>query len=277
MTRSSLKLITVLCCFVFTGGATLASEPTVESEPSNQSRPAVDGVNGKLSFGGSGGDLEGFGVSASVSMPLGHRFGFQLDGAFAEVDTRLYEDISVYAVGAHLFWRDPDKGLLGLYGDTTHIDVPGGISLFTLAVEGALYLERFTIDGVAGIEGGEAVDTGFQSHIHLNYYPTDNVSLRIGHAYAFDRNGFALGGEWALGASNGVTPSLYAVGIANQDDRRTVVAGMKFYFGQQDKTLIRIHREADPKTYVAQDYEHQGSDYDPYIEPTLTPTLKPTR
>ena len=271
MRSSSLQLTAVLWCLASVSPI-LASEQTTYSEAASKNRPAVDGVNGKLSFGGAGGDLEGYGGSASLSIPLGHHFGFQLDAAAGKIDTRLYDDISVYAVGAHLFWRDPDKGLLGLYGDTTHLDVGGGLTLFTLAVEGAVYLERFTIDGITGIEGGENIDNSFHSHIHLNYYPIDNLSLRIGHAYAFDQNFLSLGGEWALGASNGVTPSLYAVGIASQDDHRAFVAGMKFYFGQQDKTLIRIHREADPKTYVSHDYEYHSSDYEPYIEPVLTPT-----
>ena len=67
----------------------------------------VDGLNGELSFAGAGGDVDGYGIAGSVAAPLGHRFGFQLDGAPAGVCVQAYDDITVYATGALLFWQDP--------------------------------------------------------------------------------------------------------------------------------------------------------------------------
>ncbi len=249
------RLIIALCGLVAAGAPTLASEPAAHPEPAAETLPAVDGVNGKLSFGGVGGDVDGFGASASGTVPLGHRFGFQLDGAAATINSDLHDDVPVYAAGAHLFWRDPSKGLIGLYGDITHVDIGNGFDFFTAAVEGALYLGRFSIDGIAGVKGGDTLESDFHNQLHFSYYPTDNLSLRLGHSYAYGYHGFSLGGEWALGGKGGVTPSLFAVGLSDFDDHRAVVAGMKFYFGQRDKPLIRIHREADPRSYVSENDE----------------------
>ena len=82
----------------------------------DESLPAVSGLNGKIAvYGGYQEDEidDGgiFGVLGSVSVPLGHRFGFQLDGQVAAV-----EDDVFGRLGGHLFWRDPSKGLVGVYG-----------------------------------------------------------------------------------------------------------------------------------------------------------------
>lgn len=255
MTTWYRRLLAAICSLAVTGAPTRASEPTAYPEPVSETRPAVDGVNGKLSFGGGGGDVDGYGVSASGSVPFGHQFGFQLDGAAVKVSSNFHNDVPIYATGAHLFWRDPSKGLLGLYGDVIHVDTGEGFNFFTAAVEGALYLGRYSIDGIFGIKGGETVETDFHNQLHISYYPIDNLSIRLGHSYSHGWNGFSLGGEWALGGSGGVTPSLFAVGLTDTNDHRAFVAGMKFYFGQRDKPLIRIHRESDPRSYVSQDYE----------------------
>ncbi|MEM6497205.1 MAG: hypothetical protein AAF709_10810 [Pseudomonadota bacterium] len=255
MTCLTKQVLSALC---LQGGVmmfALASRPDALAHTPSQSIPAVDGVNGKLSFGGVGGDVDGFGASASGTVPLGDRFGFQLDGAAATINSDLHDDVPIYAAGAHLFWRGPNKGLIGLYGDITHVDIGNGFDFFTVAVEGALYLGRFSIDGIAGIKGGDTLETDFHNQLHFSYYPTDSLSLRLGHSYSYGYHGFSLGGEWALGGKGGVTPSFFAVGLSDLDDHRAVVAGMKFYFGQRDKPLIRIHREADPRSYVSENDE----------------------
>ena len=266
------RVIATVSCLAISSALALASEPTPypypTPEPIAETRPAVDGVNGKLSFAGAGGDVDGYGMAGSVTAPLGNRFGFQLDGAAAEVNEQAYDDIPVYATGAHLFWRDPSRGLLGIYGDYTHVDVGNGFSFFTAAIEGALYWGRFSIDGLVGLKGGETAETGFHNQLHVTYYPTDNLSLRLGHSYSYGHHNFSLGSEWALGGSSGVTPSLFAAGLADADGHRAFVGGVKFYFGNRDKTLIQLHREADPRSYVAAESDQENNQEIILIGPT---------
>jgi len=46
--------------------------------------------------------------------------------------------------------------------------------------------------------------------------------------------------------NHGVMTSLFAEGRFGEGDFHGVWAGLRFYFGQKDKSLIRRHREDDP-------------------------------
>lgn len=117
---------------------------------------AVDGVNGKVQvYGGAG---QGNSVSISgipglspaqsqtvwkgiggaigtITVPIGHSFGAQIDlgsGAFG--------NSALGAAGGHLFWRDPDKGLIGAYGDGLLLGDKVGAGVWTAAGEFEAYL-----------------------------------------------------------------------------------------------------------------------------------------
>ncbi len=96
---------------------------------------AVSGLNGKLAY--SGGSMEGdTGQNGlgSFSFPITHNFGFQADGLYTDVSDREF-----YGAGAHLFWRDWDRGLLGIAGGTVHEDdLDSGL----IGLEGECYLNR---------------------------------------------------------------------------------------------------------------------------------------
>src|SRR5581483_3621576 len=100
------------------------------------------------------------------------------------------------AAAAHLFWRDPSRGLLGLYGAHTYWDQFGGLSVSHTAVEGEAYLGRFTLQGIAGAEFGDSKTivgalsttiydghTRFFDQINLAYYPIDQARVYVGHRY----------------------------------------------------------------------------------------------
>lgn len=77
--------------------------------------PAVDGINAKIDgFGGSASNRGAYGARGSVTAPLGYAFGIQLDGAAGSTANRGYG-----AGAAHLFWRDPSRGLFGIYAGHT--------------------------------------------------------------------------------------------------------------------------------------------------------------
>jgi hypothetical protein len=166
-------------------------EPTeyswIEENARGAALPAVDGLNAKVAAFGGVADGNGFyGGAGSVSVLLGLRFGLQIDGIVAGADLDVGGDATLAGTAAHLFWRDPSIGLLGLYGQYVHADVLGGVDVFASAVEGALYLGRFTLEGVVGAEGGDGgsfdIDTRFFDMAQIAYYPTDNLKLAVGHS-----------------------------------------------------------------------------------------------
>lgn len=247
MTSAMKRLLASLCWVALLGGQSLASEPTSDSEPVSETLPAVDGVNAKVSILGAVDGVNGFGAAGAVTFPIGHHFGFQVDGVAAHVETDLIGDIDVYATAAHLFWRDPSVGLLGLYGDVAHLDILNGLNFYTGGIEGALYLGQFTLHGLAGINDGDLIDTGFFSRARFSYYPIDDLELHIGLSYTQDRSHFLYGAEWAFANNASVTPSLFVNGtLSESGDSGAVFAGLRFYLGQHDKSLLRRHREDDP-------------------------------
>ena len=101
---------------IFTGALAQAAGMPVKAPPSPGCVQAVDGVNGKLAgLGGSFANNSLYGAIGSLSTPLGCGYGLQIDATAASFDGRF-----LGAIGGHLFWRDPSRGLLGLYGSYAH-------------------------------------------------------------------------------------------------------------------------------------------------------------
>lgn len=220
------------------------------------SLPAVDGLNAKVSgFGGANDGRALYGGGGSVAVPLGFRYGLQIDGVAASADAGASDGVTVAGVPAHLFWRDPSVGLLGLYGHYLHGDIFSGAEVFAGAAEGALYLGRFTIEGLAGAQGGKAdlgalgdvdFDTRFIDVVQFAYYPIDDLKLSIGHSYIFGTNSLLFGAEQGLPTGRGTMAALFVNGGVSEGGDATVLGGLRLYIGQSDKTLIRRHREDDP-------------------------------
>ena len=220
------------------------SGPLPGEDPS--SMPAVDGVNSNLSGGLLGGDNEAIFATGSVTIPIGHSFGLQIDGVAAEVFTDLYGNIPVYAAAAHAFWRDPSIGLLGLYGDIAYVDFGSRFDLYTAGIEGALYLDRFSVNGVAAAQKINDFDEEFFGESNLIYYPMDDFALHIGQSYMLGANSLQYGAEWALPGQGASAASLFAQGALHEGGKHTFELGLRMYFGNKEKSLIRRHREDDP-------------------------------
>ncbi len=152
----------------------------VRKEPTAPlSGPAVDGFNAKIDgFGGSASSNGIYGGRGSVSAPLGYSFGVQLDGAAGQIANR------GFGTGAgHLFWRDPSRGLIGVFGSHTTWNSPvGNVRVNQVGAEGEAYFGMWSVQGVAGIEFGNSVagtvgpviqtftiPTRFTDQINLNY------------------------------------------------------------------------------------------------------------
>jgi hypothetical protein len=179
-------------------------------------------------------------------VPLGFQYGLQIDAFVGGADNRSHGDLSAFGTGAHLFWRDPARGLFGVYGRYLHFDALGGVNSYVGAGEGALYLGPVTLDVIAGAETGDNVDTQFLDVARVGYYPTDNILLSVGQSYILGVHSGLAGAEWGFGVGGGTMVSLFANGGLAENGNGTVLGGLRIYFGQRDKSLIRRHREDDP-------------------------------
>ncbi len=69
---------------------------------------------------------------------------------------------------------------------------------------------------------------------------------RFGHLYAFGSNGLTLGSEYGFALGSGRMASLFVDALFGEGGNNAVLGGVRFYFGQRDKTLIDRHRQDDP-------------------------------
>jgi hypothetical protein len=201
--------------------------------------PAVSGINGKAEafIGEADGNASG-GGAASISVPVTHSFGFQLDGLAAGLDSN-----ATFGVGLHGFWRDPEVALLGLI--YSHVDFDIG-DFDRVGVEGEYYMSNMTFKAKVGWQGGNNVsDSGFGGG-SFGYYLMDNLLLQAGVKGGSGNVLGSLIAEWqpALSFAPGLT-AFANVGIGN-DSYDHVLIGARYYFGN-NKSLKLRHRQDDPE------------------------------
>jgi hypothetical protein len=293
MTLSIRLLCGTALCLILAGRPAIAADALPRKVdpvmPVFTQLPAVDGINGKISgFGGwidtgkrdtfvtpagaafvlpTPNRSQGlFGAKVSLSAPIGQSFGVQVDGLATSA-----RGAFVGGGGAHLFWRDPNAGLLGIYGSATRNNAFGGINRYKLGGEAEVYFGRFTLSGTAGWEqiqsgsrfvgtvpGFQIFDLGartnrFYDAVDLSFYATDNWKLSVGHRYSAGSHMAALGTEYLVSLGGGTAMSAFAEARIGDRNNRAVFGGLSFYFGQKDKTLIRRHREDDPPNRLIDD------------------------
>jgi hypothetical protein len=236
----------------------LAGVPAQADDPlatAIQPLPAVDGLNGTLAaYGGSSDGQPIYGVLGSISVPLGFRYGLQIDGQLTGVDARSVGQATGAIIAGHLFWRDPTFGLLGLYGQYKHVDVFKGVHRYQAAFEGALYAERFSLEAFAGVEGGSLapggpainIPTRFYDLVLASYYPADNLRLSVGHRYLLGLHSALARVEWGFPMGGGMMPAVFVQGAVVETGAVGILGGLRLYFGQRDKSLMRRQREDDP-------------------------------
>ncbi len=215
---------------------------------------AVSGPNGKIE--GAGGSIHAnddpinnffdndqgsrYHAAGSISVPFDCDFGLQIDGLVGHL-----ADESTWGVGGHLFTRDPANHLFGVYGEYSEI---GNNSITRLAVEGELYLDQITWSGIAGVEDSDLTNSEFFGAAQLGFYATDNLQLSVGVTHFLESTAATVGAEWQQEGSN---VSLFAQAAFGDGDYSTVYGGVRVYFGGEQKSLIRRHREDDPINWIA--------------------------
>jgi hypothetical protein len=215
--------------------------------------PAVSGLNFNVTgFGGyarvddvgPGEKVSGGlgGAGATMVAPIGHAYGLKLSGLVGG-----WEGEAFYGGSAHLFWRDPAIGLLGVYGSYTRADASVGAALGRLAIEFQRYLGQYSIDGQIGWEGVD-VDSSIYTRLDLGYYLNENLKLKIGHRYTDHRHLLAVGAEAQFLAGNNAWSGFVEGRFGS--DYSVAWAGLRLYFGGAPKSLIRRHREDDPGNHT---------------------------
>ena len=242
-----------LCTLV--SAALLAASPAFAQQPV----PAVDGPSGKLMFihGGTGGD-KWTGLEGAVTVPLGDRFGLQLDGAAGAVDGSPGKS-AFYGTGAHLFWRDPSTGMVGIEAGFARLDTMGGLNTYSLGIEAERYWNSATLGGLIGLTDASGAASSavlgnirhdLSPHVvaagNLTWYPDDNLALTISGAVSGSRVAAGIGVEWAPASTSSAQPSIFARAVLHEGGEVSALAGLSIYFGGQPKPLIRRHREDDP-------------------------------
>jgi hypothetical protein len=244
-----------------------ATAEAADLEGKSDSLCAVSELNAKAAVEGGVHDDEGYDSegsffgSGSASIPLGCAFGLQVDGAVGT----LGNDDDAAGIGAHLFWRDPTVGLLGLIASYTHVNRDNSLledQTFSLVGgEGELYFEQFTIAAAAGYSFGENIEDGAYGSIDLRWYLTPDMMFTGGAEASKERGGIGkIGLEFQPGFDALPGLSFFADGAFGEEGLSTAMVGLRYYFGSP-KSLMERHRLDDPtKNYAKDNAKHPTVD-----------------
>lgn len=217
----------------------LLAAPQVASAQTTE--PAVEAFNGKISVeGGRYGNTSGSVLGGSVTAPLGHAFGVQIDAG-----TGRYLNSNYRGFGSHTFWRNPSIGLVGFTALSAKL---GSDTQRRAGLEAEAYLTNFSIRLRAGRQTG-TVENGGYGGVQGRWYATPNLALTLGNEDAPGQNTTKLGIEWQPGSSSAPGLAFFAEHENTTDSRNRTVVGLRYYFGS-NKTLIKRHRTDDPDTLL---------------------------
>lgn len=196
---------------------------------------AVSAINGKLEgLYGNVNSNDASAIMGSLSAPLGSRFGVQADALSADINST-----SASGYGLHAFWRDSDRGLIGLTGSQVKT---GGNKMDRIGVEGEYYFPNITIAGEIGQQRGDVPKADY-GKLDLTWYANDNLALTVGASKADDFDRQHLGVEYQT-RIKGV--ALFADAASGDNDYDHVMGGLTYYFGG-NKSLRQRHRQDDPQ------------------------------
>ena len=209
--------------------------------------PAVSAINGKIELSAGWADIDPidptavFHGGASLSVPLGDRFGLQADIAALSEFGDTYRGAAL-----HAFTRNPESYLLGVTGG---FGSANAATFSFIGPEAEFYADRVSIEAYAGymnLDVAGVQSSQFFGFGDVAYYADDNLRLSVGASTVAGFKSGHINGEWQL-SDTGLPLSLTAEGRLGDSGLVTASLGLKLYFGAEDKTLIRRHREDDPR------------------------------
>ncbi|HPY29426.1 MAG TPA: hypothetical protein PLT00_04760 [Verrucomicrobiota bacterium] len=234
------------------------SNPTLEaSDKSNPFKtdvalrpPVVEEINGKVGYSGGGmNSAEGHNFDGSITFPLARQFGFQADALYSHIGS-----LDFYGGAGHLFWRNPDLGLIGVTGGYL---VRSGVDTFQAGAEGEYYLNRFTFGFFAGV-GAISCDraapfidttpTRFIGRVSADWYALEELRLGVSCTTAFRNNLVKGEAEYQTPIRGLAVTAEVAVGDHHYDHW---LLGVRYYFGG-NKSLRDRQRRDDPRGLMPQ-------------------------
>lgn len=210
--------------------------------------PAVSNTNVK--FIGLAGEADVAGSSdtawtgiAALTAPLGEKWGLQIEAGASGFD-----DDTGFGGAAHVFRRDPDKYLAGLFVAYASID-DVDLSATRFGVEGELYFDMVSLIAAAGYQTSDDLgDTAFGG-LDLKLYATDDLVFSAGAAAQDDAAYGRFSAEWRIAPQAMPGVALRAEAAVGDDDYSSVMGGLTIYFGEE-ATLKDRHRKQDPESAV---------------------------
>jgi hypothetical protein len=234
--------------------------------PDSGSLPAVSAINAKLDMSGgvASGDPAGL-VAGSLTVPVYHDFGVQLDAGGGTVDEK-----AITGGAVHAFYRDPSTGLVGAIAER----VWHRSEFYNqFGAEGEYYDGPLTFATHGGYQNG--VNHGGFSAVDVHWYATDNLALTPGFSTSGDRVWGRAAVEWQPDLHD-VPPGLAIFSSAGGGNHgySFAIAGVRYYFGDH-KSLIRRQREDDPDNLVMEGMTSNASQFQPPTQPAQAPHCQP--
>jgi hypothetical protein len=179
-------------------------------------------------------------IGGGLTLPVGQQWGLQIEGGAAGIG-----DDTIYGTAAHLFTRDPDAYLLGLYAAYAS-EENFGMEATRVGAEAEIYLNQISILAKAGYQFSDTVTEGFVGDIELKWYLSDNFAVSAG-AGIDEASTLAHGSiEWQPGFSALPGLAFRVDGSLGEDDYHSILGGISYYFGT-DASLKNRHRRQDPE------------------------------
>ncbi len=199
-------------------------------------QPAVKHL--QVKFEPLSGSVDGYAfqaVEGSVTFPLSHRWGMQIDAMAGDADNPV-RDFDISGIGLHVFWRDPSKAMIDFNLSTTQTGIID-YSRFEVLVD--YYWSKRTVSVSAGFQFGDIKDAGLGS-LQWREYLTDNLT--------FDFNAAAVDSQVVYGGGFDFnTPlqglHLFAMSLAGNNGFDATLAGLRLYFGPAQPPNVQRDRE----------------------------------
>ncbi len=221
-----MKSVKMFICLVF--GICFIVPPVLANDAVSMNNYKMEGLYGKID----GETAKAF--AGSASFPVGMSYGIQIDGLAGRINPD-----EVYGLGLHTFWRDSNVGLLGLAASSAEAY---DTEVRRIGFEGEYYYNQFTISGYLGHQDGDVDNSGYAGII-AGYYLCDDLLASAGAHTSDGFQRYDVGVEYQTSAP-GLT--IYGNLAMGEDDYEHVYFGLRYYFGADEKTLIKRHREDDP-------------------------------
>jgi len=152
------------------------------------------------------------------------------------------------------------SGILGFETQSLNADLPGyacstagGVGCFIGFNPAGRNFGLF--DGFGNLQQNVGEDLfktiRFFDHVEADYYVNPDFKLSVGHEYTGGINSGVLGGEYLFDTGNGIAPSVFVEGSVGQRGVASLLAGVRFYFGDEGpKSLQTRLREDDPTVHL---------------------------